>query len=49
MSRVIKRWIWRDRLGRPHNCVEFEDGSKYVFERKKGKVVIRPLTGDAEG
>jgi len=43
VSRVVKRWIWRDKRGRPHNCIELEDGSKYVFEHRNGKVVPRPL------
>ena len=43
MSRVIKRWIWKDKHGKPHNCIELEDGSKYVIEKKDTKNVIRPL------
>jgi len=43
MSRVVKRWIWRDKHGRPHNCIELSDGSKYVLEKIRGKIVPRPI------
>ena len=43
MSKVVKKWVWRDKRGRPHNCVELEDGSRFVFEKKNGKIVPRPI------
>jgi len=49
MSRVVKRWIWRDKKGKPHNCIELEDGSKYVIEKQGTKRVIRSLEEEQEG
>jgi len=43
LSRVVKKWIWRDKGGKIHNCIELEDGSKYVLERRGGKIVPRPI------
>ena len=43
LSRVVKRWIWIDKRGKPHNCIELEDGSRYVIEKQGAKNVIRSL------
>jgi len=43
VSRIVKRWIWRDKAGKAHDCVELEDGSRYVIEKRGRKRVMRPL------
>jgi len=43
MSRVVKRWLWKDKKGKYHWCIELSDGSKYVLEKRGRKVVPRPI------
>jgi len=43
VSKIVKRWLWKDKAGRVHNCIELSDGSRYVLEKKGRKVVPRPI------